>query len=155
MMSVPLSIEIVDKKKKKEVLKVEVREFTKTERKENKSMADKYKSLATRLNKIQLKMNSVTKRRDYAEKLENFKDADGYQVKIDTLTDELENIMKEIDTLGGDEFAETQAEKNFETLVSGEGKERLAEIADIKGYVHVTNLLYKERDKVEGKQHEE
>ena len=152
MMSVPVAVEIVDKKKKKEVLKVEVRTLTKEERKERSSLEEKYRDLSTALNKKSSKIESIAKKREYSEKLEKYDDALSYQEKMDILMEEIEDITKEVLELGGDDFFEKIAQENFELLISGEGKERLAEIAEIKGYTMVNNLLYKARDEVEGKQ---
>jgi len=152
MMSVPVTVEIVDKKKKKEVLKVEVRTLTKEERKERSSLEEKYRDLSTSLNKKSSKIESIAKKREYSEKLEKYDDALSYQEKMDILMEEIEDITKEVLELGGDDFFEKIAQENFELLISGEGKERLAEIAEIKGYTMVNNLLYKARDEVEGKQ---
>lgn len=154
MLSVPIEIEVVDGKKKKEMLKVEVRDFTKAEKKESKKLVDKYKDIGFRLERSERKFESVKKKTEYSEKLEKYDEALKYQETADACQEELENLLQEITNLGGEEFNEQQAQKNFDRLVSGPDTTRLAEIAESRGYVEIMKLLHKAKVEAEGKQHE-
>jgi len=151
MLSVPIEVEIRDGKKK-EKLKVELRDLTKEERKENEKLLKRLKEMLYRINRLERKRESVEKKRDYAEKLEKYKEAMEYQEKLDKIDEELDRIQREIEELGGDDYIEVEAKKNFTRLVSGEGVERLREIAETKGYATVMRLLNEAKAEVEGKQ---
>ena len=154
LMSVPVEVIIKDGKKK-EKLHVEVRDMTREERKEAEKVTKKYKDLSYRLNRISSSLESAEKKAVYAEKLEDFKKALSFQEKADEFKSQLDDVVKEVNKLGGDDFAEKQAKLNFERLVSGEDKERLSQIAEEKGYNTVMRLLFDAKREVEGKQQEE
>jgi len=139
-LSVPVEITVQDGKKDK-VLKVEIKEPTKKDRKEYKELVKKFEKITSRLNKIATKLESATKKRDFLEKLEKFEDALKEQEKIDSLVAEQDELEKEIDAIGGDDFYETKARERFEKYVSGKDKEQLVEIAEQKDYITVMQAL--------------
>jgi hypothetical protein len=151
LMSVPVEVVVKDGKKK-EKLHVEVREMTRDERKEADKVTKKYKDLSFRLERVSSALESAKKKAEYAEKLEDFKKALSFQEKVDEFQAQLEDLVEEVNKLGGDDFAQKQAKINFDRLVSGDGKERLEEIAEEKGYNTVMQLLWKAKAEVEGKQ---
>jgi len=150
MLNVPVSVEIVNGKKK-EKLNIEVRDFSKEEKKEAKKLAEKYSDLSFRMARAESKFNSAKKKMEYSEKLEKFADALKYQESVDACEKQLEALIEEIGKLGGDEFRESQAKKNLELLVTGEGVKRLTEVAELKGFSTVMQLILKAKQEAEGK----
>ena len=150
LLSVPVEVTVVNGKKK-ETIKADLRDMTKKEVRELREALEKYQELNYRIESIAMKLESAKKKNSYAEKMGDFKAAMKYQEAADALQKDLDDLVKKIKKMGGEDFPEVQAKKNFNRLVSGEGKERLKEIAEAQGYEFVMQKLAEAKVDAEGK----
>jgi len=155
LLTIPLTIEVMDKGKKVKTLKVEIREFTKKEITERQKEFKKQQNLLLKLESLESKQTSLERKVVYSEKLKKWQDALEFQEKLDVVKKELSDFVNSEEISSADELAEKTAKKNFDLLVSGKDKKELAEIADSKGYGFVMKLLQKTKVDTEGKQDEE
>ena len=148
-----LKIKIMEAGKEKETLSVLYREYTKKEKKELETDVKKFKKIYNKLDKIERKLKTTSKKVLLFE--QNKKPAKALEEieKQEKLEDELDIILQELDKYGEqDGFYEIQAKKKFNLLIKGPGKDKLAGIADRKGYVTIVALLDREKDNLEKKQ---
>ena len=148
-----LKIKIMEAGKEKETLSVLYREYTKKEKKELETDVKKFKKIYNKLDKIERKLKTTSKKVLLFE--QNKKPAQALEEieKQEKLEDELDTILQELDKYGEqDGFYEIQAKKKFNLLIKGPGKNKLADIADVKGYVTIVALLDREKDNLEKKQ---
>lgn len=148
-----LKIKIMEAGKEKETLSVLYREYTKKEKKELETDVKKFKKIYNKLDKIERKLKTTSKKVLLFE--QNKKPAKALEEieKQEKLEDELDTILQELDKYGEqDGFYEIQAKKKFNLLIKGSGKDKLAGIADRKGYVTIVALLDREKDNLEKKQ---
>jgi len=148
-----LKIKIMEAGKEKETLSVLYREYTKKEKKELETDVKKFKKIYNKLDKIERKLKTTSKKVLLFE--QNKKPAKALEEieKQEKLEDELDIILQELDKYGEqDGFYEIQAKKKFNLLIKGSGKDKLADIADRKGYVTIVALLDREKDNLEKKQ---
>lgn len=136
-----LKIEIMEKGKKKSTLNIFYREPTKAERKEEQKKFKEFNKLNKKLNSIRLKAPNLQKKADLLTDMGKRTEALAVVEQIEAKADELEAILEEMETFGGDDFAETQAQERFEKLVSGKDVEKLKDIAESIGYVKMTDKL--------------
>lgn len=139
--------------KEKETLSILYREYTKQEKKELETDVKKFKKIYNKLDKIERKLKTTSKKVLLFE--QNKKPAKALEEieKQEKLEDELDIILQELDKYGEqDGFYEIQAKKKFNLLIKGSGKDKLADIADRKGYVTIVALLDREKDNLEKKQ---
>ena len=148
-----LKIKIMEAGKEKETLSILYREYTKKEKKELEVDIKKFKKIYNKLDKTERKLTTTSKKVRLLE--QNKKPAKALEEieKQEKLEDELDAILLELEKYGEqDGFYDTQAKKKFNLLVKGSGKDKLADIADRKGYVAIVALLDKEKDNLEKKQ---
>jgi len=148
-----LKIKIMEAGKEKETLSILYREYTKQEKKELETDVKKFKKIYNKLDKIERKLKTTSKKVLLFE--QNKKPAKALEEieKQEKLEDELDIILQELDKYGEqDGFYEIQAKKKFNLLIKGPGKDKLADIADRKGYVTIVALLDREKDNLEKKQ---
>ena len=148
-----LKIKIMEAGEEKETLSILYREYTKQEKKELETDVKKFKKIYNKLDKIERKLKTTSKKVLLFE--QNKKPAKALEEieKQEKLEDELDIILQELDKYGEqDGFYEIQAKKKFNLLIKGPGKNKLADIADVKGYVTIVALLDREKDNLEKKQ---
>ena len=139
----------------KESLVVFFREFTKQERKKQRESQDKFSKIYQKLQKLDKKQSSLTKKAelhelngDYTLSLKCLAQNEKLDVELDKLVEELENIG------GGnqDEFTESIAKDRFDKQVSGSDKSKLEVYAEIKGYSQLIRELDAAKAELEKKQ---
>jgi len=147
----PIKIEIKNGGKTVETLNVSLREYTKAEKdalrleeKEFIGLVEKSQKHLRVIDKLETKIELQKGAEDFKGALLTFKELQEVEEVGDALS-------KDINEKGGDDFYEQKAKENFNSLVSGDGKNRLAEIAESKGYQTVMRLLRKEKEEVEKK----
>ena len=150
-----IDIEIQEGGKAKEKLSIFVREFTQKEKKENDVLRKRFEKIFKKAQKIGKKQNTLNEKTElYKLSNENLKALKSIE-ENEALEDELDDLMQELDEIGGgnqDEFAEKTAQARFETLVSGKDKEKLEVYAEIKGYQALLRDLDKAKVELEKKQ---
>lgn len=150
-----IDIEIQEGGKAKEKLSIFVREFTQKEKKENDVLRKRFEKIFKKAQKIGKKQNTLNEKTElYKLSSENLKALKSIE-ENEALEDELDDLMQELDEIGGgnqDEFAEKTAQARFETLVSGKDKEKLEVYAEIKGYQALLRDLDKAKVELEKKQ---
>ena len=147
-----LKIEIMEKGKKKSTLNIFYREPKKTERKDEQKKFKEFKKLDKKLNSIQLKAPSLQKKYDLLVEMKKNEEALVVMEQIEAKSNELEEIIDEMEAFGGDDFAETQAQERFDKLVSGKDAEKLKEIAESIGFVKMLDNLEREKADLQKKQ---
>ena len=70
----------------------------------------------------------------------------------DNLQNKIEEVAIELESLGGEDFEEKMAKKRFDTLISGEDKEKLREYAEIRTYKTILKLMDEQKAELEKKQ---
>ena len=150
-----IDIEIQEGGKAKEKLSIFLREFTQKEKKENDVLRKRFEKIFKKAQKIGKKQNTLNEKTElYKLSNENLKALKSIE-ENEALEDELDDLMQELDEIGGgnqDEFAEKTAQARFETLVSGKDKEKLEVYAEIKGYQALLRDLDKAKVELEKKQ---
>ena len=150
-----IDIEVQEGGKNKEKLSVFYREFTQKEKKENDVLKKRFEKIFKKAQKIGKKQNTLNEKTElYKLSSENLKALKSIE-ENEALEDELDDLMQELDEIGGgnqDEFAEKTAQARFETLVSGKDKEKLEVYAEIKGYQALLRDLDKAKVELEKKQ---
>jgi len=150
-----IDIEIQEGGKAKEKLSIFLREFTQKEKKENDVLRKRFEKIFKKAQKIGKKQNTLNEKTElYKLSSENLKALKSIE-ENEALEDELDDLMQELDEIGGgnqDEFAEKTAQARFETLVSGKDKEKLEVYAEIKGYQALLRDLDKAKVELEKKQ---
>ena len=150
-----IDIEIQEGGKAKEKLSIFLREFTQKEKKENDVLRKRFEKIFKKAQKIGKKQNTLNEKTElYKLSSENLKALKSIE-ENEALEDELDDLMQELDKIGGgnqDEFAEKTAQARFETLVSGKDKEKLEVYAEIKGYQALLRDLDKAKVELEKKQ---
>jgi len=139
-----IDIEVRENNKVKDKLSVFYREFTKTEKKEHEELKNKFSKIFKKAQKIGKKQSSLNKKAELYELNEEYEKSLECINKKDTLEDELEDLLDELDEIGGgnqEEFAEKIAKERFLTLVSGKDAEKLRQYAEIKGYASLMHDL--------------
>ena len=151
-----INIEVMEGGKKKESLSVFYREFTKAEKKEHEELAKKFMKLYNKTQKIAKKQATLNKKIELLENSNQNEKALKCIDELEKLDEELEVLEEDINEIAGGEyendFAEKSAKERFETVVSGKDKEKLKQLADIKGYVEIMNLLDVAKSELEKKQ---
>lgn len=153
-----IDIEVQEGGKKKDKLSVFLREFTKAEKKEHEELRKKFERIFTKVQKIGKKQTVLQKKAELYELNEDYKSAIETVSKIEKLDAEIEVLIEELDEIGGgnqDEFAENSAKDRFDALVSGKDKEKLKELAEIKGYSTIMRELDIAKSELEKKQYGE
>jgi len=148
-------IEVREGNKIKEKLSVFFREFTKAEVKEHNVLRKKFEKIFKKAQKLGKKEAALTKKAELYELNGDYEKALIAISDKSDLEDEIDSLMDELEIIGGEDqesFAENAAMNRFETLVSGAGKEKLAEYAEIKGYVSIMRDLDAAKAKLEKKQ---
>ena len=150
-----IDIEIQEGGKAKEKLSIFLREFTQKEKKENDVLRKRFEKIFKKAQKIGKKQNTLNEKTElYKLSNENLKALKSIE-ENEALEDELDDLMQELDEIGGgnqDEFAEKTAQARFETLVSGKDKEKLEVYAEIKGYQALLRDSDKAKVELEKKQ---
>ena len=150
-----IDIEVQEGGKAKEKLSIFLREFTQKEKKENDVLRKRFEKIFKKAQKIGKKQNTLNEKTElYKLSSENLKALKSIE-ENEALEDELDDLMQELDEIGGgnqDEFAEKTAQARFETLVSGKDKEKLEVYAEIKGYQALLRDLDKAKVELEKKQ---
>ena len=150
-----IDIEVQEGGKAKEKLSIFLREFTQKEKKENDVLRKRFEKIFKKAQKIGKKQNTLNEKTElYKLSNENLKALKSIE-ENEALEDELDDLMQELDEIGGgnqDEFAEKTAQARFETLVSGKDKEKLEVYAEIKGYQALLRDLDKAKVELEKKQ---
>jgi len=158
-LDVPIEVKIQENGKIREILKITFRYPTKDEEKKEKELLTNIKKIITETEKISRKSAIINKKIEYAEKKEDWDKAEKLLNEEEKLERELEKLEEELKKIIGNrdpnEYAEEIAKRQFDVLVGGEDKEKLREVAEIKGYKLVLDVLAKERDKLEKKQNGE
>ncbi len=154
-LDIELNIEVLKQGESLETLTIFLRDYTKEENKKFADIIKKFKDLSRKGQKLVTKAGSIEKKMDLYEKAGKFDKAIEMAEASDKLILDLDKITKSVDDLGGDEFHEGLAKESFDIRISGEDKEQLRDIAEIKGYSSVMKLLEKEKERVEKKQHGE
>jgi hypothetical protein len=151
-LDVPLAIKIQEGGKTIKELKITYRYPTKQEEKEFDTFTKNMQTLAKKLSKLDRERKILGKKQEYAEKAGDFIKAEKLLDKLEKLENEAEKLVGEFEKNGGENFQEVISEKIFNTLVGGEDKEKLREIAERVTYTRVIDLLTKERSEYEKKQ---
>ena len=150
-----IDIEVRESNKIKEKLTVFYREFTQAEKKEHDVLKKKFEKIFKKAQKIGKKEASLTKQAELYELNGDYEKALKALASKSNLDDELETLMDELEDIGGEDqeaFAENTAMNRFETIVSGDGKNKLMEYAVIKGYVSIMRDLDVAKKELEKKQ---
>lgn len=147
-----IAIEVKKGDKTESKLTVFVREFTKNEKLEFKALEDKFKTMFKKLGKIANKQSIIDKKISLQEDIGQREAALKSIEAKEKLDKEIEAIENELEKIGGDNFAEETAEKRFDMLISGDGKEGLRELAEIKGYAWIMRAIDVEKQALEKKQ---
>ena len=151
-----INIEVREGGKKKDALCVFYREFTKAEKKEYEELVRKFTGMFRKSQKISKKQATLNKKIELFENSNQNEKALECIEKLEELDEELEAIEDEIIEIAGGEnendFAEKSAKERFEIVVSGKDKEKLEQLAEIKGYVEIMSLLDKAKSELEKKQ---
>jgi len=151
-----INIEVMEGGKKKGTLSVFYREFTKAEKRDHEELAKKFMNLFSRVQKIGKKQVTLNKKIELLENSNQNEKALKCIDELEKLDEELEVLEDDIkDVAGGEDendFAEKAAKERFEILVSGKDKEKLEQLADIKGYVEIIKLLDVSKSELEKKQ---
>jgi hypothetical protein len=151
-LDVPLTIKVQEGGKTIEKLEITYRYPTKKEEKEFDTFTKNMRNLTKKLSKINRERILLEKKQEYAEKTEDFIKAGKLLDKLEKLETEAEKLVNEFESNGGENFQEVISEKIFNTLVGGEDKEKLKELAERISYSKIINLLTKERNEYEKKQ---
>lgn len=150
-----IDIEVKEGGKNKEKLSIFLREFTRAEKKENDVLKKRFEKIFKKAQKIGKKQSVLDEKFSiYKASEDNEKALKALEDK-ETLEDELEELMEELNEIGGgnqDEFAEKTAQDRFDKIVSGEDKEKLEVYAEIKGYQIILRDLDKAKIELEKKQ---
>lgn len=139
-----IDIEVRESNKTKEKLTIFYREFSKSEKKEHEKLKDEFKKLYKQAQKLSRKQSSLDKKAELHELNENYSKSLEIISEKEKVEVELEKISQKLEDLGNgdtDTFAEKSSKEKFEVLVSGTGKEKLAELAEIKSYVEIMKSL--------------
>jgi hypothetical protein len=149
-MNIPLDYElelkIQENGKERETLKVYLRDPNKKERKTKEKMAKRARKMFQELNKLERKSKNIEKRIEVYEKLGKYDDLEKVLEQQTIIDDALESVLYQIEAIGGDDFYENEAKKDFETLVSGDDKSKLQDIAESKGYIEIMKYLNKAKE---------
>jgi len=148
-----IEIKIMEAGKEQDSIHIFYREYTKKEKKELEADVKKFKKIYNKLDKIERKLKTTSKKVLLFE--QNKKPAKALEEieKQEKLEDELEAILLELEKYGEqDGFYEAQAKKKFDLLVRGIAKDKLEDIAERKGYLAIVALLDREKDNLEKKQ---
>jgi hypothetical protein len=151
-LDVEIEVKVTEGGAEKETIVIFLREFTAKEQKDRKALIDKFNALFKKAQKLEKKQRRHEKSIDLLEAAGRPEDALIKVKESEKLDADLEAISKELENLGGNDFAETEARKRFDALVGGNGKEKLRSYAEIKGYVTVMRLLDVEKAAIEKKQ---
>lgn len=150
-----IDIEVKESNKTKEKLSVFFREFTQAEKKEHDGVKKQFEKIFKKAQKIGKKQSSLEKKAELHELNNDYEKALKAVNEKEILDDELEVLIDELEEIGGGDqeaFAEKTAEDRFEKLVSGDGKDKLAEHAKANGYVKIMHLLDVAKAELEKKQ---
>lgn len=151
-LDVKIPLEIKEGGKTKEKLEVYYRDYTKDEKKEFDEVVKSFKKLFLKVTRYGQKEESLNKRIELSEKMGKYENTYKLIEEKDELQKKVEDIALELDKLGGDEFEEKMAEKRFNTLISGEDKEKLREYAQIRSYKTILSLIDEQKAEFEKKQ---
>lgn len=151
-LDVKIPLEIKEGGKTKEKLEVYYRDYTKDEKKEFDEVVKSFKELFLKVTRYGQKEESLNKRIELSEKMGKYENTYKLIEEKDELQKKVEDIALELDKLGGDEFEEKMAEKRFNTLISGEDKEKLREYAQIRSYKTILSLIDEQKAEFEKKQ---
>ena len=154
-LDVPIIVKVQENGNITQELKVTYRYPTKKEEKEFNELTKRMQDLAKKLSKLERKKNILDKKQEYAEKSEDFEKAEKLLDDVEKIEKEAEKLIAEFEKNGGDNFNEVLSEKIFESLVGGEDKKALEEIATRIGFGRIIEILNKERDEIEKKQSSE
>jgi len=151
-LDVKIPLEIREGGKLKEKLEVYYRDYTKEEKKKFNKIVKDFKNLFMKVSKYGQKEASLNKRIELAEKIGNFDKAFSLVEERDNLQNKIEEVAIELESLGGEDFEEKMAKKRFDTLISGEDKEKLREYAEIRTYKTILKLMDEQKAELEKKQ---
>ncbi len=151
LLDVQIDIDIKENGKTKEKLSVFLRPYTKEEAKQHEEAKNKFLDLSKKVQSLIGKANTLERKITLYEKAEQFDKAVKALEKSDAVVLDLENVTKELEALGGDDFYEAKARERFDKQVSGKGKEGLREHAETRGYLFIMRHLDEERDVIEKK----
>ena len=154
-LDVKIIVEIEENGKDKESLSIFLREFTKVESKEYKTLFKEFSGFVRKSEKLERQLKSTNKRLNIAGKMDDNDLSLKLLDKIDKIENDLDKVRDDLEKLAGDNFEESMAEKSFNLLVSGDGKEKLKEYAEIKGYSNIMSSLRKAKEDIEKKPHSE
>lgn len=163
-----INIEVKEGDKLKEKLSVFLREHTPEEKREQKKLVKRFAEIFKEANKLgrkkerlTSKINTLQKKSDlhemngdYESSISVLDEKEDIDNKIDDIDARIEELDDELADLGGNDqeaFNEASAKKRFESLVSGDGKDKLTDYAEAKGYQNMMISLDKEKDALEKK----
>jgi len=151
-LDVKIPLEIQEGGKTKEKLEVYYRDYTKEEKKEFDEVVKNFKELFVKVSKYGQQESSLDKKIELSEKIGDYKKAFALVEEKDKLQVKIEDLADELETLGGEDFEEKMSKKRFDTLISGEDKEKLREYAQIRSYKIIIGLMDEQKAEFEKKQ---
>ena len=148
-------IDVKEGNKTKSKLSIFLREFTKQESLERSAVVKKFNGIYKKIKKIGRKQELFRDKKELLQLNKEYEKSLKVVDDLELIDKDIERLEDELTEIGGEdqsEFMEESAKNRFELVVSGNDKEKLAELAEIKGYLFIMQALDAEKVALEKKQ---